>query len=311
MSDNKFSVPLSTEAKSLLAEFHQKLRHQYINDRMISGIDHFVSSYQEIKDESWPCCSTYEDFDDLPDHIRQECINEHNFAPEIFLKSIKQDADRILPDFRQNFLSGREPVVEMLNKNINLLKNKRIIDFACNSGFYTFFAAENKCKHVIGVDVREDNILIANTIRKTTKYQNLPNLDFQIGDLHNHENNLRLCHEADVILLFGILYHVHDHYDILRSTCLPNVETVLIETSIHIDVNPTMSWKIEPTFELIAGCLNDQTKIPVGYPSVSYLDMIMDLLGYYRSYHAYHDIYISASMADKFKMPRACLIYQR
>lgn len=308
--DDEFSVPLSHEAKSLMIESHQRLRPQYINDRMMNGIKHFVSRYQQIKDESWPSCSNYEDFFALPDRIKQECIDEHGFSPEIFQKSIELDADQALHNAQQNVLRGQECVIQMLHQNSNLLENKRIVDFGCYRGIYTFFAA-NKCKHVIGIDARQDNVLVADTIRKTTKYKNLSNLDFQVGDLHHYNNNLQLCREADVIFLFGILYHVHDHYDILRSTCLTNVQTVMIETGIHHSVDPTILWKIEPTFELIAGHLDGLAKIPVGYPSVDYLDMIMGSLGYHRTYHTQHDVYSSGSLCSEFKMPRACLIYQR
>lgn len=311
MMDHEFSVALSPQAKSLIMEFHEKTRHQYINDRMMGGLDHFANLYQKIKDESWPGCVSYEDFYDLPEHIRQECIDQHGFSPEIFQKSIEQDVDRVLQHLQQNVLRGQESVVRMLREHIDLLQHKRVIDFACYRGVYAFFAAENQCKHVMGIDVRADNVLVADTIRKTTKYLHNSNLDFQVGDLHHYDHNLRLCREADVIFLFGILYHVHDHYDILKSTCLSNVQSVMIETGIHHSEGPTVSWKLEPTFELIAGHLDALEKIPVGYPSISYLDMIMDSLGYRRTYLAQHDVYSSASLTDEFKMPRACLVYQR
>ena len=311
MMDHEFSVSLSPQAKSLIIEQHQKVRPQYINDRMLNGVQHFASRYQQIKDQSWPACGNYEDFYSLPDPIIRECVYEHGFSPEIFLKSIALDADQVLHDVQQNVLRGQESVIQMLNQNKDLLENKRIVDFACNRGIYTFFAADNKCQYVIGIDVRPDNVLVADTIRQTSKYKNSPNIDFQVGDMHNHNDNLRLCREADVIFLFGILYHVHDHYDILRTTCLHNVRTVMIETGIHNSTDATMLWKIEPTFEPAAGHVDGLAKIPVGYPSVGYLDMIMDSLGYRRTYHTHHDVYSSGSHTDEFKMPRACLIYQR
>lgn len=307
MQDEKFFVPLSAEAKGLLVRLNQKLRPVYINDRIANGVDHFIGRYQKIKDESWPCCNGYEDFYTLPEHIKQECVIEHKFSPEIFFKSIEQDANYHMP----NHLHCLAPVIKMLNQNVNLLTNNRIIDFACKWGVYSFFAADNTDRALTGIDVRDDNILIANTIQQTTKYKNCDNLNFQIGDMHNYENNIRLCSNTDVIFLFGILYHVHDHYDILRSTCLSNVKTVFIETGIHNDIDPTIFWKIEPTFEMNSGYIDGKVNIPVGYPSVSYLDIIMNSLGYHQTYHAQHHVSISASMTNEFMMPRACLVYQR
>lgn len=40
----------------------------------------YQSSYDNIKDLSWPECSNWIEFNQLPEHIQQECINEHNFG---------------------------------------------------------------------------------------------------------------------------------------------------------------------------------------------------------------------------------------
>ena len=45
--------------------------------------------YQEIKDPSWPDCKKEEEFDSLPDHIKQECINVFDYKPGQFLNKTK------------------------------------------------------------------------------------------------------------------------------------------------------------------------------------------------------------------------------
>ena len=40
------------------------------------------SSYNIIKDSSWPACDNWEDFTQLPSSVRQECIKVHNFGIE-------------------------------------------------------------------------------------------------------------------------------------------------------------------------------------------------------------------------------------
>ena len=37
------------------------------------------SAYRDVRDPSWPECSSMTDFDNLPDHIKKECLEVHNF----------------------------------------------------------------------------------------------------------------------------------------------------------------------------------------------------------------------------------------
>ena len=39
----------------------------------------FALNYNKIKDETWPKCNTWADFEQLPEWIRQECLDQHNF----------------------------------------------------------------------------------------------------------------------------------------------------------------------------------------------------------------------------------------
>jgi hypothetical protein len=43
--------------------------------------------YEEIRDVSWPECSSEQDFDQLPEHIKKECIEVFGYQPGQFLKS--------------------------------------------------------------------------------------------------------------------------------------------------------------------------------------------------------------------------------
>lgn len=56
----------------------------------IPGFDeNWKSSYQQIKDASWPNCDTVDHWDSLPEHIKQECANDHNFSPAILAEQRK------------------------------------------------------------------------------------------------------------------------------------------------------------------------------------------------------------------------------
>jgi organic radical activating enzyme len=54
------------------------------NLRHLPNFDkNWQNSYNAIKDESWPACDIVDDWDNLPEHIQNECKNVHGLSPEI------------------------------------------------------------------------------------------------------------------------------------------------------------------------------------------------------------------------------------
>jgi organic radical activating enzyme len=45
--------------------------------------------YDQIKDPSWPDCARESEFESLPDHVRQECIDKFGYSPGQFRKNSK------------------------------------------------------------------------------------------------------------------------------------------------------------------------------------------------------------------------------
>lgn len=307
----QFEIPLSKKAQSLISDFHMSLRGQYMDDRMISGSEKFVLCYKRIKDDSWPEISSYQEFDYLPEAIKKECLEQHDFSREIWRASIERDVDLWLPIAPQSLTRAHPTFMHLLERNHNLFSHKNIIDFACNFGYYSFFAAANQCANVLGVDVRRSHIDIAKAIQETCDHGSGDRVEFQLGDIHDHSNNRQLCLDRDVCFLFGILYHVHDHYDILHSVCSPKMTTVIIETGISELDHPVIEWQLEPTFEVLSGWFGDFEQIVVGYPSVSYIDLVMTQLGFIRTDQCNYLMYSSWQRTEEFRLPRAGLVYQR
>lgn len=56
------------------------LNYRWVLDQLISGFfqNQIQQSYDNIKDPSWPSVSTIEEFNRLPDHIKNECIDLHH-----------------------------------------------------------------------------------------------------------------------------------------------------------------------------------------------------------------------------------------
>jgi hypothetical protein len=70
-------------------------------DNLIAGFfqNQIKESYQAIKDPSWPEIETLEDFDQLPEHIKQECIEQHHLELLVLDKSHPDCSRKILREF--------------------------------------------------------------------------------------------------------------------------------------------------------------------------------------------------------------------
>ena len=52
--------------------------------------ENWINSYNKIKSNSWPNCDNVNDWDRLPENIKKECIEYHNFSPEILSNDRKK-----------------------------------------------------------------------------------------------------------------------------------------------------------------------------------------------------------------------------
>lgn len=58
------------------------INYRWVLDQLIDGFftNQIRSSYDAVKDPSWPDVTSLDDFDQLPEHIRTECIQQHGLV---------------------------------------------------------------------------------------------------------------------------------------------------------------------------------------------------------------------------------------
>ena len=305
-------IPLSDPTVDLVRSVYAPVREKYIEHRVATQQLAWKQSYDVIKDSSWPDCDEYQDFDLLPDAIKAECVEQHGFSPEIFKQAIVADADA-------HFSIGQEFVlnphlVEFLTPHLDIIHNKKIIDIGCNFGYWSMFAHNNQCANVLGVDVRPENISIATLMQQQLAIPDT-HMNFVQSDLHQHAQTAQLCADRDTVFLLGVMYHVHDHYDILKSLCQPSVTSLVIMTReadqvIDSDM-PLIWWKYEPAFELVAGFHEDRDTVLVGYPNTVWFDLVMAELGFARTASTRYHEFISQQRTDEFKQFTSIFLYER
>jgi hypothetical protein len=297
------------ELEKLFKDITQPMVNRLIEFNYKKNLPLWLEKYKIIKDNSWPECNNYDDFNSLPDSIKLECIEVHRFSPEIWKQSITNDA---VMNFQVETSIAKNQ--KFINDNLNFIVDKHIVDFCCRYGAYSFSCWKNGAKSITGFDIRDDNLIIANAVKE---YYNAPSdkIKFIKLDIHNYSEVTKICRNKDTALVNGIMYHVYDHYQILSAITESGIPTIIIETGENSDIanstDPLIWWRIEETFEDRAGWAYNLDRIPVGYPNFAWFKMIMSELGY--NSISTHNMVISQSRSNpqEFTQTRSTYVFEK
>jgi tRNA (mo5U34)-methyltransferase len=108
------------------------------------------------------------------------------------------------------------------------LRGKRVLDIACNSGFWSIQCALLGAE-VVGFDGRPELIKQADLIRSIV---GVDNVEFRVLDFWNMSPQA-LGGTFDVVLNLGILYHLTDPLKALQLTKSLARQYILLDTEVH------------------------------------------------------------------------------
>lgn len=274
-------ITISNNTVNLINDLNQEFIDQYIYYHLKEQETQWASAYSVLKAPNWPSCITYNDFYKLSNDIKDECIHVHSFSPEIWKARVINNAkEHYYQD--KNEISVRKPLMDFLIKHVTLLKSKAVIDIACRYGAISFLLNQNGCDRILGIDVRDSSIKIANSIKDDLNVGNAVN--FTTCDVHNYSKLSDHCKGKDVILFLGILNHIHDHFEVLKTLSASNATHIFIETiepnEVINSTIPLVSWNLGKTFESLSGYVENMDTILEGHPNQAWIDMVMNLLGF-------------------------------
>lgn len=165
--------------------------------------------------------------------------------------------------------------IQYLSHNIDILKNKTVLDLACHTGESTKIIHSLGAKHVYGVEVREE---LVNRARQRLCANNV---EFFTADITDYNFMSPLVKNSNTITCFGVLYHLFDHFRFLSQIFAPNIEYVLFETEFGPEtLNPQMVWGFETTNRILHGYSGDLKIIPNGTPNLSWILHSSEIFGF-------------------------------
>ena len=124
----------------------------------------------------------------------------------------------------------------LLLDNVDIIKNKTIIDFACFLGFTSFSCLHLGASHVTATNIIKHQLDIADELMQSAEFTDYKLI---LADIHDTESNTKICNKVDTVILAGIMYHLHDHYRVLESILSAQPDNIIIDpprAGIHNNV---------------------------------------------------------------------------
>jgi tRNA (mo5U34)-methyltransferase len=121
-----------------------------------------------------------------------------------------------------------DPLVQLSGGS---LAGKRVLDLACNAGFWSLSAADAGCDYVLGIDGRQMHVDQANFVFEVKEVEK-DRYDFVAGDIF--ETDLRQFGTFDVVLCLGLMYHISKHMELMEKISEVNDDLLVIDTTLSM-----------------------------------------------------------------------------
>ncbi len=119
-----------------------------------------------------------------------------------------------------------DPLVELLGGS---LEKKRVLDLACNAGFWSLCAIEAGCDYVLGIDNQQMHIEQANFVFEVKEVEK-SRYDFIAGDIL--ATDLTRFGTFDVVLCPGLMYHINKPMELMENISAVNSDLLMIDTRL-------------------------------------------------------------------------------
>jgi organic radical activating enzyme len=186
---------------------NSNLTFKYLNEKM----DNWVDAYTSVKDESWPVCTSHQDFKNLPDHIQHECENIHNIDPETFMINsggvvMSDNNINVALVYSENFWTA--PLKYSGNNQFDVYNSDPVLAHnACESKYCHHFIRGKlyKCHHVallpefmeqFYVNINDEDTTLLNSYRPLTVDQSIDTIKTFVNNLPNQIPQCKLCPES-------------------------------------------------------------------------------------------------------------------
>ncbi len=134
-----------------------------------------------------------------------------------------------------------DPIVDLFGGS---LKGKRVLDIACNAGYWSLQAINSGCDYVVGIDGRKMHTDQANFVFDV-KGIDKNKYDFVCNDVFTFDFNS--LGEFDVVICLGFFHHISKQMLLLEKISEINTDLLILETRVSKLPGEFMSILYEST----------------------------------------------------------------
>jgi hypothetical protein len=191
------------------------------------------------------------------------------------------------PAFREslsNRLAARYD--SLILPHLGVITGRTVLDLGSHDGRWAFAAAQARCAKVVGVDPRAN---LFEQAKLNFAGYGVPAERYELVAADALDYLVTRQPRFDTVFLFGVLYHLHYHVELVRQLRVTGASTIIIDTDVsgapEVEgfYGNTMSFMREPVENNYNGALEAYPGCGyalVGHPSRNAVRFLFESFGY-------------------------------
>lgn len=159
-------------------------------------------------------------------------------------------------------------------------KGSTVLDLGCHDGRWAYAMASLGASKVLGVEGRKE-ILDCFSVFPESPFKS--NVELVCGDMFEHLESLIASETRfDIVALFGIFYHIMDHFRLLALVAKLQPKLVIIDSEFIEADNAMIQVVTENTSNPLNAIqqFHGQSRAVIGIPSKRAVEFMVSVLGY-------------------------------
>ena len=171
-----------------------------------------------------------------------------------------------------------ERFTKIIANNSQYIKNRKVIDLACNLGYFSLACSSIGATSVLGLEVRQEYL---DTVKRVIKYWPANNVSIKKSNIENLVELEKHLKGVDTILYAGHFYHTNQQELLLQLFTNSSASCMILE-SIVPPINSNESYS---TTEAVSNPLNgfvdeENNVIDIRIPSQKQTKIMLGELGW-------------------------------
>ena len=172
----------------------------------------------------------------------------------------------------------KDKIVKIFSNNLEHIRNKFVVDLACNLGYLTLAASNLGASKALGLEIRDTYLETFNKVIKHWPQQNASVVKTNIEELDALAERLQ---GVDTIIYAGHLYHTSQNESILEVFTTSSANCLIIESVIPTTHTNGYFETTELESDPLNGFVDDKTDvIKIRIPTPEKTKLLLEELGW-------------------------------